>query len=171
MAIALCFSFAIIYGLSEKINRIDNEQVVILQDISAIENKLKSNVETPVITQPVVQPTSEIPKPTNQIQVTHTNISESYETSEYDYEALKQVAKNLNIEWLSDTPEQAEIVIGEFNKLDEIGKIINGFWWENTPEYKLRELLLQGKGLKEAKLIIDPNGDYWAENKPSEVTE
>lgn len=171
MAVALCFSFAIIYGLSEKINRIDNEQFIILQDLSAIENKLKSNVGIPIITQPVVQPTSEAPKPTTQTQVTPTNTSVNFETSEYDYEALKQVAKNLNIEWLVDTPEQAEKVIGEFAKLDEKGKIINGVWGEGTPEYKLRELLLQGKELKEAKLIIDPNGDYWAENKPSEVLE
>ena len=170
LIIVVCTNILVTYSLWQKVNRIDVLNVSLLQDLSEIDSKVdnQSVIKLDVTPSPsatVIPTQTEAPIIT---QSPKSTVSQSVE-QEYNYEVLKVVAQNLNLAWNGDIPEQAELVINEFSKLDETGKIINGVWGENTPEYKVRDLILQGKTLQESKLIVDPKGDYWVENKPSEL--
>jgi hypothetical protein len=55
-----------------------------------------------------------------------------------------------------------EKLLDDFNALDETSRIVYGIWGDDTPEGKVKQLLLKGKTLKEAKDSVDPQKAYWS---------
>jgi hypothetical protein len=133
--------------------------IVIFQDFIKQSNKIDKITNTSI---PITSTTPITSTPTTPDAIGENDI---------DISIVIQVAQNIGEEIDVSNPEEVQDLLDKFQSLNYEDKIKYGVWGEQTPEYKVQQLLLQGIDFKTAQLMVDPNGDYWTENKPQEGIE
>ena len=118
---------------------------------------------------PIITPSNSISPIPQSTEISETNDITLSDESTTNKEVVLQVAKNMGRIVDANNLSEVEELLAEFDNLSAEDKIRYGVWGEETNESKVQKLFKQGKTFQEAQLIVDPNGDYWTENKPQEV--